>query len=313
MAHQWFGDKITCGSWHDIWLNEGFATYLEGLTCEAGIQTTSFASWLSGKRNSVLSNNYGSVYCDDTTSVSRIFSSRLSYSKGAYLLHMLRWVMGDEDFYTGLYEYINDPGLAYNYAVTPDLKAHLETAADTTLTEFFDDWYYGEGWPDYSVRWSVDPSCNNKLRVDIQQSHSAAEGTFFEMPVPVKFSDASHDTILVFHQDSPTHTLFFDALGFVPDDAEFDPDMWLCAKSTITKENVPFKTIHWTGEVDNNWQKSSNWDCGVPTINDEVVFPAGSPDCIVHTGDIANCKSMNIEKGAGDLIIQTNATLNVGD
>ena len=310
LAHQWFGDKITCGSWHDIWLNEGFATYLEGLTCEQRIQSTTFHDWLSDKRSSVLSSNYGSVYCDDTTSVSRIFSSRLSYSKGAYLLHMLRWVLGDDDFFAGLYAYINNPNLAYNYALTSDLQTHLETVADTTLTEFFDDWYFGEGWPDYNVAWSVDVSCSNKLRVNIQQTHSAGSGTFFEMPVPIKFSNGVLDTVLVFQQKSPSDTLFFANINFAANSAVFDPDLWLCAQSSITKKDVPVKTIHWTGETGNNWNTVSNWDCGIPALIDEVIIPAGKADCIIYTGEVANCKRLYIKDGA-ILITQPNATLNV--
>lgn len=147
LAHQWFGNKITCGSWHDIWLNEGFATYLEGLTVEEGIQTGTFYNWLLSKKNSITSIDTGSVYCPDTTDVNRIFNGRWTYYKGAYLLHMLRWVLGDYAFFTGLFNYINDPTLEYDFSLTHDLQTHLEAAADTSLTEFFDDWFYSEGWP----------------------------------------------------------------------------------------------------------------------------------------------------------------------
>ncbi len=314
MAHQWFGDKITCGSWHDIWLNEGFATYLEGLTCEEGIQSTSFHDWLNGKRNSVLSNNYGSVYCDDTTSVNRIFNSRLSYNKGAYLLHMLRWILGDDAFFQGMNEYINDSDLAYDYAKTPDFKAHMETAGDTSLDEFFNDWFYNEGWPDYTFRWSVDTACNNKLRIKITQSHSANQGVFFEMPVPIKFSDGTNDTIFVFHQNSPDDTIFFEFPDFKPTTLEFDPDLWLIAKNTTTiKENSPpIKTIHWTGSENNYWHIEDNWDCGVPTANDDVIIPAGTPDCIVIKTNPAFCKHLFIEKGA-KVITNDSAELNIGN
>ncbi len=313
MAHQWFGDKITCGSWHDIWLNEGFATYLEGLTCEEGIQTTSFHNWLNGKRNSVLSNNYGSVYCDDTTSVNRIFNSRLTYNKGAYLLHMLRWILGDEDFFQGLNDYILDPGLVYNYARTADLQAHLETAGDTSLTEFFNDWYYSEGWPDYTFRWSVDTDCNNKIRIKITQTHSANQGVFFEMPVPIKFTDGTNDTIFVFHQNSPDDTLFFAFPDFEPTSLEFDPDLWLIAKNTTTikESSPPVKTIHWTGAIDNFWHTAGNWDCGIPTSADEVVIQRGTPDCIVYKDYIAVCKRLIIENGA-QVMTMENSSLNIG-
>ncbi len=312
LAHQWFGDKITCGSWHHIWLNEGFATYLEGLTKEQGIQSGSFQSWLSSKRSNITSNNYGSVYCDDTTNINRIFNSRLSYNKGAYLLHMLRWIMGDQDFFDGLYNYINDTSLVYGFALTSDLQEHLETTADTNLTEFFNDWFYGEGWPDYNVKWSVDNTCNDKLRVSIHQSHSAGGNTFFEMPVPIKFSDNTQDTIVVFYQNKPSDTLFFANPGFAPTTATFDPDLWLCAKSTVTKETPPVKTIHWTGTTSNAWNISSNWDCGLPTINDDVVFPENGPDCIIYDNQSAACRNLWI-KDSRKLTVRPGAVLQIGN
>jgi len=310
LAHQWFGDKVTCGSWHHIWLNEGFATYLEGLTKEEGIQSGSFHDWLNSKKNSATSIDTGSVYCPDTTDVNRIFSSRLTYNKGAYLLHMLRWILGDDNFFTGLNDYVNDPALAYDFVFTKDLQTHLETAGDTVLDEFFDDWFYGEGWPNYHVKWSVDAACGNKLRVEITQAHSANLGTFFEMPVPIKFSDGTNDTLMVFNQKTVDDTLFFVFPDFNPVSAQFDPDLWLCAKHTINKENVPIKTIHWTGETNNLWNTSTNWDCGIPTLNDDVIIPNNTPQCILLNNGY--CNHLKIEKGA-KLTTPTGAILHVGD
>ena len=107
LAHQWFGDKITCGSWKDIWLNEGFATYLSGLVIEEFDGEPSFKSWKQGRVSSITSQPDGAVYLSDsdTTSVSRIFSSRLSYNKGAMVLHMLRKKVGDANFYQGMQDF----------------------------------------------------------------------------------------------------------------------------------------------------------------------------------------------------------------
>lgn len=113
LAHMWFGDMVTCGSWEDIWLNEGFATYLSGLTYE---HMFNGEWWMPFKRNridKVTSQPDGSVWCDDTTSVSRIFNSRLSYAKGAMILHQLRWVIGDLAFFTAVNNYLYDPNLTY--------------------------------------------------------------------------------------------------------------------------------------------------------------------------------------------------------
>ncbi|MBT8257562.1 MAG: M1 family metallopeptidase, partial [Bacteroidia bacterium] len=114
LAHQWFGDKITCGSWKDIWLNEGFATYLSGLVVEGLDNNAAFTAWKENRVNHITSLPDGYVYLQDadTTSVSRIFNSRLSYSKGAMVLHMLRKKLGDVDFYQGVQDYLADPDLS---------------------------------------------------------------------------------------------------------------------------------------------------------------------------------------------------------
>ncbi len=109
LAHQWFGDYITLGSWQDIWLNEGFATYMTGLVYENRNNQELWPVWKRLEINRIISQPGGSVFVKDTTDFNTLFSSRLSYSKGAYLLHMLRWVLGDDHFFQGMRDYFNDP------------------------------------------------------------------------------------------------------------------------------------------------------------------------------------------------------------
>ena len=116
LAHQWFGDKVTCASWEDIWLNEGFATYLAAFYMENKYP----ANTLNSRKNvinNITSAPGGSVWVDDTTNVGRIFSGRLSYNKGSYLLYMLRWKLGDVAFFTGLRNYQKDPKVAYGFCL----------------------------------------------------------------------------------------------------------------------------------------------------------------------------------------------------
>ncbi len=241
-AHQWFGDRITCGSWEDIWLNEGFATYMEGLT-EQRYFPPSWNSWKVSKINNVCSQPDGSVLCDDTTSVGRIFSSRLTYNKGSYLLHMLRWKMGDNAFFQGLREYLNDPVLAYSYAKTPLLKAHLENVYGFSLTNFFNQWYYGQGYPTYDVQWTTNGA--NTVSVEIFQTTSHASVAFYEMPVPIVFSDGVNDTTVVFNHTFSGQS-FTANLNFHPTSAVFDPEMWILSKNntvTAVTEQSPSKTV----------------------------------------------------------------------
>lgn len=231
LAHQWFGDMVTCGSWHDIWLNEGFATYCAGLRYEF-IDDFYWNIWKHNNISYVCYEPAGSVFCDDTTSVGRIFDSRLSYSKGAMLLHMLRWVIGDDDFFRGIRNYLNDPVIRHNFAYTTDFIAHMEAASGRNLGGFFSDWYYGQGFPSYTV--DVLQKSENLISVTIYQSQSDTSVSFFEMPVPIQFFGSGKDTILVF--DHTTSGQVFEVNpGFVVDSVKFDPDLWLVsANNSIT-------------------------------------------------------------------------------
>ena len=223
LAHQWFGDMITCGSWHDIWLNEGFATYCAALQYE-NIDKINWPIWKRNAVNSICSVNSGSVYCDDTTNVNRIFSGRLSYNKGAMLLHMLRWVVGDKNFFNGMKSYANDPKLKNGFARTSDFKAHMEAASGRNLTGFFADWFTGQGFPAYTV--AIIQSADHNTAVIINQSQSDASVSFFEMPVPIQFFGENKDTIIVFNH-SFSGEVFNVNPGFAIDSMKFDPELWL--------------------------------------------------------------------------------------
>ena len=186
MAHQWFGDKVTCGTWKDIWLNEGFATYLASMVIENFDGEAAFISDKSSKINSITSQAGGAIYMTDAeaTNVNRIFSSRLSYSKGAMVLNMLRLKLGTTNFLQGLRNYLNDVDLAYNYAVTPDLKEHLEAVSGLDLTEFFNDWVYGQGYPIYTIQ--VGNSSPGMATIVVNQTQSHPSVSYFEGQVPVR-------------------------------------------------------------------------------------------------------------------------------
>ena len=236
-AHQWFGDKVTCGSWQDIWLNEGFATYFEALT-EQDLYPWEWENWKTSNRDYIVSAPDGSVLCTDTNDVGRIFDGRLSYSKGAYVLHMLRWQLSDSLFFEGLRQYLLDPNLAYGYAKTPDLQQHLEAVSGQDLTTFFNQWYYNQGYPTYYLSWY--PAGNN-LNLTISQIQSDPSVSFFEMPVPVEFKNTNHDTTVVLF-NSFSGQSFSISLGFIPDQVIFDPELWvLHADDVVTEADEPLQ------------------------------------------------------------------------
>jgi aminopeptidase N len=145
LAHQWFGDYVTCGSWKDIWINEGFATFCEGLTMEH-FNPGSEIGWRANERDYITTEPGGSVIVDDTTSVNRIFSGRLSYTKGGMFIVMLRNEIGDEAFFNGCKLLLTESAKKGGFATTKQVEEYFETAADTNLTEFFNNWLYGEGY-----------------------------------------------------------------------------------------------------------------------------------------------------------------------
>ena len=235
MAHQWFGDKVTCGSWAEIWLNEGFATYLTGLTYEQFSPEQFWPQWKMSTSNSATSQPGGSVFVDDTTSVNRIFSGRLTYNKGSYLLHMLRWITGDEAFYTACRDYLESPGTAYDFGSTAELQSYLELHSGKNLDEFFTDWYYGQGFPTYDVRWSQQA---DSMVIWLGQIQSHPSVSFFEMPVPVvAYINGIPETFVMDHQQHNQRFSFYVGSGIV-DSVDFDPELWILSRNNTVSQII---------------------------------------------------------------------------
>ncbi|TAG99859.1 MAG: T9SS C-terminal target domain-containing protein [Sphingobacteriales bacterium] len=186
LAHQWFGNKITCGSWKDIWLNESFATYLSWLVIENLDGRAAFINHKKNKSSKIVNRADGSVYIPDkdSTNDARIFDSRLSYNKGAVVLDMLRFKLGDAKFFEAIKNYLSDEKLAYKFAKTADLKFHFEAVYGKDLTEFFNDWIFGEGYPSYKI--SAQNTANGEVRFVVSQKQSHQSVNFFEAEIPIR-------------------------------------------------------------------------------------------------------------------------------
>lgn len=227
LAHQWFGDKVTCGSWEDIWLNEGFATHLTSIYMEEKYP----ASAINNRKNEIAditSQPGGSVWVDDTSSVGRIFDWRLSYLKGSHLLYMLRWITGDSVFYKASREYLADPKLSYGFARTDDLRKHFEKHAGRDLGYFFTQWFKGQGYPSYHVEWSLLGSSFVKIKMNQASSHPSVP--FFQLPVALRFRNSTTQKTIVLDNRS-NGEIFIRSLGFTPDTVLIDPDYWLISKN----------------------------------------------------------------------------------
>jgi aminopeptidase N len=232
LGHQWFGDKVTCASWNDIWLNEGFATYLATLVIENFDGVDAFIAEKAGMINFITSSPAGNVYLTDTqaANVNRIFSTRLSYNKGAMVLEMLRFKLGDALFFQGLKNYLADPNLAYKYAVTSDLKTHLQIVYGQDLTEFFNDWIYNQGYPTYTItaqNWG-----SGQAKFVINQTQSDASVSYFEMPVPVRVYGALGEQADIVLNNTFNGEEIIASVPFPITNVAFDPERHLIASAT---------------------------------------------------------------------------------
>lgn len=233
LAHQWFGDHVTCGSWQDLWLNEGFATYASGLCYERFSPNLYWKIWKANQVDFITSSPDGSVFVTDTMDIPRLFDARLTYSKAAMLLHMLRWKIGDDNFYKAIRNYQNNPMLSHSYARNIDLKNELELESGQNLDEFFEDWYWGEGFPSYQLSYDQDNAYLVSFTLSQSQSHSSV--SFFEMPVPILFKNGNQDTIIVFNHTFSGQN-FSAQLNFKVDSVIIDPNNWIvCNQNSVTK------------------------------------------------------------------------------
>ena len=240
LAHQWFGDKVTCGAWNDIWLNEGFATFGEHLANEKLLMTNSqFMSYLSSEMNYITSSGGGSVYVSDTNlgNTGAIFSGRLSYSKGGYVVRMIKWILGDDAFYSALKDYHARPQLAYGYAKTEDLKNSLLESTGKDFTEFFNDWIYGQGHPTYQIRWNQ--TADQMLRFKVSQTTSHSSVNFFEMPLPIKVNGTGGQVAYLVLNHTTKNQNFAEQVNFPVVSIQFNYENQILQRnSTVTKDTT---------------------------------------------------------------------------
>ncbi len=240
LAHHWFGNKITCGTWKDIWLNEGLTEYMSGLVHEQD-GPSNFVTWKNNKITSITSQPGGATYLSDAgaLSVNTIFSSRLTYNKGAMITHMLRWKLGDVKFFQALKSYLADPALAYGYAITANLKSHLEAADNgNSLTEFFNDWLINQGYPTYTItaqNWGA-----GQAKIIVNQTQSHASVSFFEMPLEIRLTGSGSQVLDVIVNNTNNAQEFIVSVPFVVTGVVFDPNKHIISKNntaTLGTEN----------------------------------------------------------------------------
>lgn len=210
LAHQWFGDEVTCATWNDIWLNEGFATYFQHLWA---------LHEFGGKEGEYMARFYddglydgsmkGSVYMFQDANP--FVDAGAIYDKGAWVLHMLKYVMGKERFFRALRVY--RAAHAYSNASTADLQSACESTYGKSLAWFFDEWVYTPFRPIYHVAFTQAASA---LTVTIRQTqphriaHRTSGADVYIMPVQLTlhFSDGASQVLNVLN-DSRVQTFTF--------------------------------------------------------------------------------------------------------
>ena len=231
LAHQWFGDMITCGSWAHLWLNEGFATYCTALYEETKYGMGSYRNFMNFQMERAKT-AVGSVFAADTTDVRQLFDAPREYSKGASVLHMLRHVLGDSMFFRSMYAYANHPSLRFQTAITDDLQMVFEQVSGKSLGYFFDEWIYGENYPHYAYSWDVSDSSGVSLvSVRVSQATGTSHPSRFIMPVDLNIVGGAWDTTVTV-LDSLSQQTFSFAIQHEVDSVRFDPDGWIL-KSVI--------------------------------------------------------------------------------
>ncbi len=240
LFHQWFGDNVTCASWSDIWLNEGFASYGEYLARTA-FDAPAARPWMDDAHRRVMFDNTnniipgGSVQVLDTTNVNRIFNSRLTYKKGAAVVHMLRYLLHDDaKFFTALRTYQQTYG--GGTARTKDLQRIFEAAAGTSLDYFFKQWFVGEGFPTFQVRWSQN---GGTLRLKTTETASMPSVTpFFRTELDYRITTTTGTTTVRFWQNEPTMLAEVPVSGTVLS-IEVDPDQWVLNNADVSQSTEP--------------------------------------------------------------------------
>ncbi len=198
LGHQWFGDNVTCGTWADIFVNEGFASYTEDLFMDHFYSHTRMINDIVSKQNDVKSEDSGTIYVDDPADQLRVFDSRLTYHKGASMLHMLRFVINDDStFFRVCKTY--QATMKNSTATIMDFKNVVQGIAGTSVNgididTFFNQWAYRHGYPIYDITWN---KVGDQVYVNLEQSATVPSSvSVFTIPMELRFHSTAGDTIV---------------------------------------------------------------------------------------------------------------------
>lgn len=224
LAHMWFGDYVTCATWQDIWINEGFASYSEYIILENLQSYIAAKEWLNIAHDYALREPEGSVYIpfEQAFSESRIFNYYLSYKKGASILHTLRHEINNDDlFFSAIRTYLNI--YADSVATGDDFKLVMARETGLDLNPFFNQWYYGKGYPQFDVEYYQQ---NDTLYITTTESTSSSDTPLFQVHVDYKLIFSDSDTSIRLFQSKNSETYKIPVSKSVRN-VLVDPENWI--------------------------------------------------------------------------------------
>jgi aminopeptidase N len=243
-AHQWYGDMVTCATWGDIWLNEGFASYAEALWYEHTGGYTAYKNDINSFANSYLSSNPGWAMWNPTwneyTPSGTLFNYAITYAKGACVLHMLRYVLQDTSvFFNCMRGYAMDTAeFKYKSATTDDWRAKISQIAGQDLTWFVDEWVKQPNHPVYSNLYQFTTNGGNNWTVGFQARQTQGNSPFHKMPLTLRITFASGpDTTIRVMNDYNVQTWYWD-FNRQPSTFTFDPNNDIVLKQGSTNQGT---------------------------------------------------------------------------
>jgi aminopeptidase N len=231
LAHHWFGNHVTCATWSDIWINEGFASYGEFMAREFISGRERANQWMRAAHDNIKSAAGGSVYVPtmELGDVMRIFNGRLSYRKGAAILHQLRFEINNDELFFQVFEDFQNE-FAHSVATGDDFRRTAEATSQMELEWFFDLWYYGEGYPFYNIQWKQQ---DQMLIIRSQQTATTQTTPFFAGSIEFKAIGNNVDEIFRVFQDQPIQE-FEIPISDKIDELIFDPYEYMLASYTVS-------------------------------------------------------------------------------
>jgi len=237
LAHQWFGDLLTCKDWSHIWLNEGFASYFDPLFAEHDRGQDVFRLDMRGSLRGYLGGDqsYRRPLVELRYESSMDMFDGVTYAKGACVLHALRGLLGDEGWWKGIRRYVAAHKL--QVVETDDLRKAMEAASAKELGWFFDQWVYKAGHPELKVRWHFE-NADKTIRVQVRQTQALDDQTpLFRLPTTLEITeDVGKTRVVPIVIDGPSHEFVITATA-KPKMVQIDPLGWLIKELDFEKSD----------------------------------------------------------------------------